>query len=293
VLSRTGARADFLPAVAYDPDLEDDFTRSASMYFEREIAANFGIRTGFVWNGVRNPRTTVNINQPFEAFNQPITVANPGPDGLIGSHDDGTAITAYNLDPAYLGLPVVQVVKNGYFTNSDYYTWEITAHRRQSNRWSLLASFSELWSRQGFARLTPNALINTTNGRDAYNEWQFRLSSNLELPMGIHFTPMLRAQAGRPYAPTFIARLNYSTNVSIKASPRGEQRNDDVVVFDMRLAKALTFKRVYTLRGFVDVYNMFNTNAVQDMTTSYGSNFLRPSLISGPRIARVGLRFEF
>ena len=34
-------------------------------------------------------------------------------------------------------------------------------------------------------------------------------------------------------------------------------------------------------------------NAVQDMTTSYGSNFLRPSLISGPRIARIGLRYEF
>jgi hypothetical protein len=187
----------------------------------------------------------------------------------------------------------VQMVQNGYVTNSDYYTWEITANRRQSNRWSLLASFSELWSRQGVTRLTPNALINTTDGRDAYKEWQVRLSSNLELPMGIHFTPILRGQAGRPYAPTFIARLNYSTNVSIKASPRGEQRNDNVVVFDMRLAKAFTFKGTNTIRGFVDVYNMFNTNAVQDMTTSYGSNFLRPSLISGPRIARVGLRYEF
>jgi hypothetical protein len=81
--------------------------------------------------------------------------------------------------------------------------------------------------------------------------------------------------------------------VSIKASPRGEQRNDDVVIFDMRLAKAFTFKGTHTIRGFVDVYNTFNTNAVQDMTTSYGSNFLRPSLISGPRIARVGLRYEF
>ena len=47
------------------------------------------------------------------------------------------------------------------------------------------------------------------------------------------------------------------------------------------------------LRGFLDVYNMFNTNAVQDMTVSYGANFLRPSLISGPRIARFGVRFEF
>lgn len=136
-------------------------------------------------------------------------------------------------------------------------------------------------------------LNNTTDGRDAYTEWQVRVSSNLELPEGIELTPILRAQAGRPYAPTFIARLNYSSSVPIKASPRGEQRNDDVVVFDIRLAKALRFKGGHTIRGFVDVYNMFNTNAVQDMTTSYGANFLRPSLISGPRIARVGLRYEF
>ena len=138
-------------------------------------------------------------------------------------------------------LPVVQVVKNGYVTNSDYYTWEVTATRRQSNRWSLLASFSNMWSRQGFVRLTPNALINTTDGRDAYNEWQVRLSSNLQLWKGIEVTPMLRAQAGRPYAPTFIARLNYNTNVPIKASPRGEQRNDDVAVFDIRVAKTFAF----------------------------------------------------
>jgi hypothetical protein len=293
IISRTGAREDFSPAVTYDPNLEDDCNQSANVYFEREVAANFGIRTGFVWNGVRNQRTTVNINQPFEAFNQPISVPNPGPDGRVGTADDGANVTAYDLDPAYLGLPVVSQVMNEHVTNSDYYTWEITANRRQSNRWSLLASFSQLWSRQGVTRLTPNALINTTNGRDAYKEWQVRVSSNLELPMGIHFTPIVRGQAGRPYAPTFNARLNYNTSVPIKASPRGEQRNDTVVVFDMRLAKAFTFKGSNRLRGFVDVYNMFNTNAVQDMTTSYGSNFLRPSLISGPRIARVGLRYEF
>lgn len=293
VLSVAGARPDFSPAVTYDPDLKDDFSHSASLYFEREIAENFGVRTGFVWNGVRNSRTTVNINQLFEAFNRPVTIADPGPDGRVGTPDDGGSVAAYDLDPSYLNLPVVQVVRNGYFTDSDYYTWEITANRRQSNRWSLLASFSQLWSRQGFARLTPNALINATDGRDAFDEWQARLSSNLELPKGIHLTPILRAQAGRPYAPTFIGRFNYNTNVSIKAAPRGEQRTDSVVVFDLRMAKAFTFKAAHTIRGFVNVYNMFNTNAVQDMTTSYGSNFLRPSLISGPRIARVGLRYEF
>ena len=293
VISVSGARADFSPAVTYDPDLRDQYAHSASVFVEREIGANFGVRTGLVWNGVRNPRTIVNVNQPFDAFNQPVSVPNPGPDGVVSTGDDGAAVTAYNLDPRFLGLPVSQVVKTGYVTDSDFYTWEITATRRQSRRWSLLASFSNMWSRQGITALTPNALINTTDGRDAVTEWQARLSSNLQLWRGIEVTPMLRAQAGRPYAPTFIARLNYQSNVPIYASPKGDQRNDNVVVFDVRLAKAFLSGQGKKLRGFLDVYNITNTNAVQDMTVSYGSNFMRPSLISGPRIARVGVRFEF
>jgi hypothetical protein len=293
VISVSGARADFSPAVTYDPELKNQFAHSASVFFEHELGANFGVRTGFVWNGVRNPRTIVNTSQPFEAFDQPFTVPNPGPDGVVGTGDDGAAVTALNLNPLYLGLPVVQVVKNGYVTDSDFYTWEATATRRLSGRWSLLASFSNMWSRQGVTRPSPNELINTVDGRDSFSEWQTRLSSNLQVWKGFELTPMLRAQAGRPYSPTFIARLNYQSNVAIKAAPRGDQRNDDVAVFDIRVAKAFTFGQGKRLRGFLDVYNITNTNAVQDMTVSYGSNFLRPSLISGPRIARVGVRFEF
>ncbi len=134
-----------------------------------------------------------------------------------------------------------------------------------------------MWSRQGFTNLTPNAEINTTDGRDAFSEWQVRLSSNLQVWKGIEMTPMLRAQAGRPYSPTFIARLNYQSNVTVKASPRGEQRNDNVAVFDIRVAKAFTLGQGMKLRGFLDVYNITNTNAVQDMTVSYGIQ-LSPAL---------------
>ena len=55
VLSVSGARADFSPAVTYDPDLKDQYTHSSSVFFEREIGANFGVRTGFVWNGDPEP----------------------------------------------------------------------------------------------------------------------------------------------------------------------------------------------------------------------------------------------
>jgi hypothetical protein len=45
--------------------------------------------------------------------------------------------------------------------------------------------------------------------------------------------------------------------------------------------------------GFVDVYNLFNTNAVQTLTTTSGPAFLRPTVITGPRIARIGARLEW
>jgi len=149
-----------------------------------------------------------------------------------------------------------------------------------------------LWSREGQTILTPNDLINTTNGRDYFSEWQVRLSSTLVLPQGIELTPIYRGQAGRPFAPTFTTRLNYNSGVTIKAGLRADYATDAVHVFDLRAQKVFRFGGK-SLRGFVDLYNLFNTNAVQEETTSYGANYLRPSLISGPRIARLGVRFEF
>ena len=47
-------------------------------------------------------------------------------------------------------------------SDSEYYTWEITATKRQSARWSLLASFTHTWRREAALGtgndFTPNAL---------------------------------------------------------------------------------------------------------------------------------------
>jgi outer membrane receptor protein involved in Fe transport len=47
------------------------------------------------------------------------------------------------------------------------------------------------------------------------------------------------------------------------------------------------------ITGFFDVYNIFNTNAEQALSTSSGSSFLRPTAITPPRIARVGVKFQW
>jgi hypothetical protein len=45
--------------------------------------------------------------------------------------------------------------------------------------------------------------------------------------------------------------------------------------------------------GFVDGYNLLNTNAASNINWASGSTFLTPSTIVPPRIARFGLKVDF
>ena len=45
--------------------------------------------------------------------------------------------------------------------------------------------------------------------------------------------------------------------------------------------------------GLFDIYNLFNSNADQMVTTSSGAAWRRPTVITGPRVARIGARLEW
>ena len=282
-------------STALDPNLQNTYTRQATTYLEREIAANFGIRTGFVWNGRRQVRATVNANRPFDAFNVPVTIRDPGPDGRAGTADDGATFTAYNLAAANTTLPPVNLTQNLPNANSDYYTWEITATRRESNGWSLLASFAETWSNEtnlaGGAAYSPNSLINTDNGLNVYKTWQGKINATFSLPADVRLTPVYRHQSGVPFGRTFVTALNYG-NATILAEPFNAERTPNINIFDIRSEKVFRFGTT-RVTAFFDLYNIFNTNAEQDLTKSSGSSFLRPVAITPPRVARIGGKFQW
>ena len=282
-------------STALDPSLANTFTNQTTAYLEREVAANFGVRTGFVWNGRRQVRATVNANRPFDAYNVPVSVRDPGPDGRAGTADDGATFTAFNLAAANASLPPVNITRNINEAKSDYYTWEITATRRESGRWSLLASFAETWSQEtnlaGGASYTPNALINTDNGLNIYKTWQGKINATVRLPGELRVTPVYRHQSGTPFGRTFVTALNYG-NATVLAEPFNAERTPNQNIVDIRSEKLF---RVGTARvtGFFDVYNIFNSNAEQDLTKSSGSAFLRPIAITPPRVARIGAKFQW
>ena len=278
-----------------DPDIENTYVHQASAYIEREVAPNFGLRTGVVLNARRQPYGTVNISRPLGAYSVPVTVADPGPDGKLGSADDGAAVKAYGLTAEALSSTPVNLTTNLPDSASEYYTWEITATRRQRGRWSLLASFTHTWAHEAAVGtgndFTPNALINSAGVQDRFRTWQAKANGTMSLPADFRVIPVVRYQSGTPFARTFVSTLDYG-NATIKAEPITANRTPDVLLCDIRTEKAFSLKAARVM-GFVDVYNIFNTNSPQTLTTSSGTFWLRPTAITGPRVLRIGARVEW
>jgi hypothetical protein len=282
-------------STSLDPKIDNTFAHQASAYVEREVAADFGVRTGIVLIARRQPYGTINVSRPLDAYSIPVAVVDPGPDGRLGSLDDGGALTAYDLTAEALNAPPVNLTTNLPDSNSEYTTWEITATRRQNARWSLLASFTHTWTREAALGtgndFTPNALINASGNQDRFTTWQAKLNSTVELPWGFRAVPVVRYQSGQPFARTFVRTLNYG-NATIKAEPIAANRTPDILLVDVRGEKVFRVKAT-RVAGFVDVYNLFNANAVQTLTTSSGAFWLRPTAITGPRVFRIGARLAW
>jgi hypothetical protein len=108
-------------------------------------------------------------------------------------------------------------------------------------------------------------------------------------------TPIVRHQSGMPFGRTFVVStptLNYGS-ATILAEPFGGERAANTNLFDVRTEKAFVIQGRARAIGFFDVYNILNTNAEQAVAVGSGSSFLRPSAITPPRLARVGVKFQW
>ena len=288
-----------------DPNLENTYTREFSGWFEHELAANFGVRTGVVMRQIRNQRTNQDANRPFDAFNVPATFPDPGPDGRVGTSDDGAPINGFNLQSSATGLPTLTTVANQPDARGDYYTWEVSGNRRMAGRWSLRASFTHTWNydhgnsyagstvRQYSLPFTPNDLINTDREDGAYKftNWTAKLMSTIEAPYGIRLTPMLRHQSGDQIGRIVQVAFNYGTQ-PVLVEPLSANRLDHTTIWDLRAEKVFRFGG-RSVSGFMDLYNITNSNSEFRQIYTSGSSFGFPTTIIPPRIIRFGAKLEW
>jgi hypothetical protein len=215
-------------------------------------------------------------------------------------------------------LPSLNVVRNVPDADSHYWTWEITATRRLTGWWSMVASFAHTWSRDQASGyfgqsvrnnvypLAPNDLINAgQDGRYEFRIWSAKIHGTYAGPWDVRITPFLRHQSGQPFGRTFpTTALNYAPNVRILAEPIGTRRMDNITLLDVRVEKGFKLGGHRRLAGFVDVFNLLNDNPEQNTNWSAGllaaedgherrPSFLRPLSIVPPRLARLGVKLDW
>lgn len=293
--------------VSLDPNLSNAYTDEASLFVERSVMADLGVRAGFVYKKDQNGWQQVNSLRPFSAYNRPVSVIDPGADGVTGNADD-RSVTAFDLDPSLL------TASNQFVTNIDgyegtYKTLEFSANKRYTNRWSALASLSYTWTNEFgnnyfnnrfgtavsnfsfFGSFPTNPNEKTEND---FTNWNGKLSGSVDAGWGVVVTPVWKIQSGAPYGRFFQARLNYG-NQLILAEPIGERRQDTVSVFDIRAEKRLSFGPNNKARAgvFIDVFNLMNANTAVNINWRAGSSFERATTVLGPRIAKFGVKFDW
>ena len=272
---------------------------------------DLGIRTGFVWKKDSDGWQRLNIQRPFSAYNVPVSIVDPGPDGNAATlTDNGPNLNLFNIDdPARGTTNVAQTVPD---YEGTYKTIELAANKRYSNRWSMKASFSYVWTEE-YGNLYFNNRFGTAVPGGAFSHfgsfpvnpneptlneftnWNAKFQRHDGGRWGLRVTPVWKVQSGAPYG-RFITTtgLNYTPSQIILVEPIGTRRQD--TVSDRRLprreAGALRARR--RASACSSTCSTPSTRTPRSTSTwGSGAAFEKAATVLGPRIAKFGAKFDW
>ena len=147
--------------------------------------------------------------------------------------------------------------------------------------------------RQHALPFTPNDLINADRADGAYKftNWTAKIMSTIDAPYGIKLTPMMRHQSGDQIGRIIQHGFNYGTQ-NVLVEPLNSNRMDNVTIWDLRAEKVFRFG-ARSVSGFMDLYNITNSNVEFRQLWSSGASFGYPTTIIPPRLIRFGVKVDW
>jgi hypothetical protein len=295
-----------------DPNLSRPYTDELTAGVDHELMANLRVSAVVSYRWEKNNFGNLDNAVPFSAYT-PVVQLDPGRDGIAGTADDNPNFVVYTQSPATLGQNRI-IVKNSDLFNQKYKGLELTASKRMTRRWQMLAGYS-LSSATinadppgGSGILSPNSLINSSGPVSFDRRHMFKLTGTYLLPYNVEVSGNFRTQSGVPLTRTLQLRLNQG-NVTVNAEPRGSTVLDPLTTIDARLSKKITIGR-QRVEAMIDFYNLTNANTIYNarpltgrITVNRGGEptgaaiaqqqFLLPLAILNPRLVRFGVSYSF
>lgn len=288
----------------YSPDGVDwPYSDEITAGIETQVPGAVRVGAMFYYRTNRKQIGQHNTLQPTSAYTaHTITVPN-GPGGTVQNPKPTTA-TVFNISPAVNTLSA-NVRDNEDYLDTEYKGIEFTATKRFSRKWQMQTGFTIGKNTGGVTNGTdlndPNVTLYPQGIIGNDSETAFRLSGSYILPGDINIAGSMIANNGYPYVSTFsVTRAVAATqgitltraSQTIQLSERGDERFDNVMMFDIRLSRAFRFgSRSFSPQ--VDFFNIGNADTVVSHSTAVGAAYLRPAEILSPRIIRVGFSLNF
>jgi hypothetical protein len=291
-----------------NPNLTSPNIWETTASFEREMAANLGLRVMYVYKSVSdsivnstNNSVTINTLRPYGAWSVPITRRDPGPDGVLGNADDAGRVTLFDYTAAYRGAAFVnsQIVNA---QNTDrYHSVEFTMTKRFSSRWTGQVSYFTVKNHRWIA-----SVFNSPNDQffplDDTWSWAGNVTGSYRMPGDVTISGFLQSKNGLKGQRTYIFRqadpdggsaIAQNGNTTIRLEPYGSQQLSAQNILNLRASKDFSIGGGRRLDIDFDVFNVLNAATPLSANFQSGPSFGYVTNVIPARIARVGARFRF
>ena len=279
-----------------DPSLANHYLDEAALGFERELFADFSFAATYIHKADGN------------LFGGRDTLAQFGPT-TVTDPLTGATIPAYQrLTPATQSL--ILLTNRDDLFDRRYDGVELRFQKRYRDNWQLLGSWT-IQKAQGshnnntdtsaadavqgvtYRGANPNDLINADGELLNSRTHVFKVQGSYRIPRAdVLLGWLFSGQSGRTYSPVIRARL--PNRVGIYSEPRGERRLDTLTTLDLRLEKRFRLGSKGSELGIlVDVFNVANSAAVEEVNVTAGPAFELPLAVSPPRVLQFGVRWQF
>ena len=195
-----------------------------------------------------------------------------------------------------------------------YDTLQVAVNRRFTGGFLLQASFDYQWrdefraaSGESRSPLVADPLVVGSGGhgriwqnhsldvdaRQATTNWGARLLARYTLPYDVGLSANVRHQSGWPYA--LIQRVDIpgtGTNQPIFLTDLAANRSANLTLADLRLDKAFAVGAGSRLTLMLDLYNLFNANAVTNFSLRTADDE-RVIAALDPIAMKLGVRYQF
>jgi hypothetical protein len=299
-----------------DPDIKQSYVNQFIVGLERELIPNFSATVQAIRRNFRDFMGFVDTGTVYA----PVQRQDPGPDGRVGTGDDGALLTVYNnTNPGHEFL---------LFTNPanafrDYTAFQIIGTKRYSKNWQ--ASLSYTWSKaegtvnniggtnaagtstifqslgQTGEFADPNHFINADGPSTFDYTHQLKLDGTYRVPLfgGFNISGVYRYTTGMAYGRTATIRGLNQGSETVRVLPRGTYRTDPINFIDFRVEKTFPLGLSARQAGvYLDLFNLNNQGVIDSgqrtgVIESSGSTFQNPNRWITPRTARLGFRLMF